>query len=188
MRGLAKSGRPGPVRAVDRADRESAAAAGAPKPTFTATALTLEWAPPPAVEGETAPLAFNVYRVAPKPDPAAASRHRAAAAAGAKPEAPLNPAPLTVAKLELPGVTMGTEQCFAVRAVHVVQNVAIESVASPTACVTPKRYVPAGAAAEPRAAAAGWRDRTGVGRRNRSRISPVTPSCAARHRVTHCGR
>jgi len=143
IRGLAKSGRPGPPSArltvpiVNPPPPPSA-----PKPTFTETAMTIEWTPPPALEGETAPPAFNVYRVAPKPDPAAAKQPAAAAAAGAKPDAPLNPAPLTVAKLELPGVTMGTEQCFAVRSVHVVQNVAIESVSSPTACVTPSDVFP----------------------------------------------
>ena len=141
IRGLAKSGRPGPpsprltVPIVN-----PPAPPSAPKATVTETALTLQWTPSAEAEKPTAPPAFNVYRVAPKPGPGAATSP--AAPASGKPDAPVNPAPLTAPKLELPGVTMGTEQCFAVRSVRVVQSVTIESDSSPTACVTPTDVFP----------------------------------------------
>ena len=142
IRGLAKSGRPGPpsprltVPIVN-----PPAPPSAPKATFTETALTLQWTRPAGAEGATVPPAFNVYRVTPKPAPGAATPPAASAASG-KLDAAVNPAPLTAAKLELPGVTMGTEQCFAVRSVRVVQSVTIESDSSPTACVTPTDVFP----------------------------------------------
>ncbi|MEO7274688.1 MAG: fibronectin type III domain-containing protein, partial [Vicinamibacterales bacterium] len=77
-------------------------------------------------------------------DPAAVpvAKPTAGPAAASKPDAPVNPAPLAAPKLELADVAMGMEQCFAVRAVRVVQNVAIESDASPTTCVTPRDVFP----------------------------------------------
>ena len=154
LRGIAKSGRPGqpsarltvpivnpPLAAERRRRRRS--------PT---SALTLEWTPPAAGgRPDDAPPSFNVYRIAPTPDAAGAAPARTAGRPGAgdgKPDAPVNPAPLAAAKLELPGVTLGTEQCFAVRAVHVVQNVAIESDAEPDDLRHAEGRVPAGDAAE----------------------------------------
>ena len=146
LRGIAKSGRPGqPTARLTVPIVSPPLAPAAPKATFTASALTLEWAPPAAAEGQTTAPSFNVYRIAPPPDAAGAApaaQPGGPAPANGKPEAPVNPAPLREAKLELPGVTMGTQQCFAVRAVHVVQNVAIESVASPATCVTPTDVFP----------------------------------------------
>ena len=141
LRGIAKSGRPGqPSARLTVPIVNPPSAPSAPKVTFTETAMTLEWTPPAPAEAETTPPAFNVYRVPAKGD-ATAAKALAAAAPG-KPDAPVNPAPLATAKLDLPGVTLGAEQCFAVRSVHVVQNVAIESDASPTTCLTPTDVFP----------------------------------------------
>jgi len=158
IRGVAKSGRPGqPSARLTVPIVAPPLPPGAPKVTFTETALTLEWSPPPVKDAPTpagepptpaaeapTPPAFNVYRKPPQPvaAPPAAAKPAAAPVATGKPDAPLNPKPLAAAKLELPGVTLGTEQCFVVRSVHVVQNVAIESDASPTTCVTPKDVFP----------------------------------------------
>ena len=145
LRGMAKSGRPGqPSARLTVPIVNPPLPPSAPKATFTETTTTIAWTPPAPPGAEATPLAFNVYRLTPKPQAAAppAGKPAAAPAVPVKPEAPVNPTPLTAAKLDLPGVTMGTEQCFAVRSVHVIQTVAIESDASPTACVTPTDVFP----------------------------------------------
>ncbi|MEO7271116.1 MAG: hypothetical protein ABIX28_18935, partial [Vicinamibacterales bacterium] len=110
LRGIARSGRPGQPSArltVPIVDPPSPPSA--PKATFTETAMTLEWTPPAAADVPPAPPAFNVYRLASKPDPAAVpvAKPTAGPAAASKPDAPVNPAPLAAPKLELADVAMG---------------------------------------------------------------------------------
>lgn len=88
----------------------------APRVTYDEKALTLEWTPVAAAEGQ--PIAYAVYRP------------------GAVP-APLTPTPLADASYSDPVVTWGEERCYEVRAVAVVESVRIESPASPPACATP---------------------------------------------------
>jgi hypothetical protein len=84
---------------------------------FTEQLFLITWIPP--VEEPGASLGFNVY-------------------ASAKDRLALNATPLTAAAFEHGPVSFGEERCFAVRSVQTVQNVAIESAASETACATPR--------------------------------------------------
>jgi hypothetical protein len=141
IRGLAASGRPGqPSTRMTVPLVPPPLPPTAPKATFTEKAVVVEWTPP-AAEGTGSALTFNVYRskghggTAAKPD-------AEKPATAVKPEAALNSSPLAAGRLELPVGELGTEQCFAVRSVALVQNVAFESEASPTACVMPRDIFP----------------------------------------------
>ena len=151
IRGLAASGRPGqPSARVTVPIVPAPPPPRAPKATFTETAVVVEWAPPEAAIAAPAPT-FNVYRTAgttpAAAKPAATKPAAAPPAAAAKAEAPLNPSPLAAARIEIPNTTLDSEQCFAIRTVEVVQNVSIESAASPPACVTPHDIFPPAAPA-----------------------------------------
>jgi len=119
IRGLSRSGRPGPASArillplVPPVASPSAVAAQMP----TETAVVVDWMPPVAEPGMP-PVAFNVYRLE-------------------APGAPLNPAPLADIKFEIGGVEYGKEQCFVVRTVQTLPNVTLESAPSAPACLTP---------------------------------------------------
>jgi hypothetical protein len=148
IRGLAASGRPGqPSPRVTIPLVPPPAPPTAPKASFTETAVVVEWGAPAA--GPTAPApTYNVYRTGGTPAAAATQKPpakpdpSAKPAPPVKPDAPLNPSPLAATRLELPGGDLGSEQCFTVRSVEVVQNVALESDASPAACVTPRDVFP----------------------------------------------
>jgi predicted small lipoprotein YifL len=116
------------------------------KTTFTEKSVVVQWAPPSG-ENKAQALTFNVYRAGPKPESAAKAASPVKPGTPEqtpppKPEAPLNSAPLSETKFESAGLEIGTEQCFAVRSVEVVQNVAIEGDAAKAECVTPKDIFP----------------------------------------------
>jgi len=119
IRGLSRSGRPGPASAriilplLPPVAPPSSVAAQLP----TAQAVIVDWTPPVAEAG-LPPLSFNVYR------------HEAVGP-------PLNPSPVTDVKLEIGGVEYGKEQCFVVRTVQALDSVTIESAPSAPACLTP---------------------------------------------------
>lgn len=116
-RGLTRGGRPGQPSA-----RLTLPLTDPPEPpsdvrvTFSESAVTVSWTAPVAPLGTVAPT-FNVY-----------------AGAGTT---PINPAPLTAASFERPGVTVGAEECFVVRTAIVSGNATVESAASAPQCVTP---------------------------------------------------
>ena len=117
IRGVARNGRPGEV-----SPRIGVPVGPAPAPPsgvaarWTESAVILDWTVPAGEEAAAAPT-FNVYTAADT-------------------VTPLNPAPLTAATYEHAGVSLGTEQCFAVRHVTTVAGIAIESEPSAPACVT----------------------------------------------------
>jgi len=122
IRGVSRGGRYGPPAArVVVPLVEPPPAPGRVGVTYTERVFTVTWVPP-VVEGEGA-LAFNVY-------------------GSAEGGVPLNTAPLAAFSFEVGPVRFGDEQCFAVRAVRNVQNVAIESGASPPECVVPADTFP----------------------------------------------
>jgi hypothetical protein len=139
-----RGGRWSAIRAVPLA-RPLDAPTVAP-PTYDAVTTALRWTPPPGASvappapaegllpsrpfGPVAPpTKYNVYAA------------EAAATQGAYGEvtrpAPLNPQPLTVTVVPIPGVSFGQERCFVVRTVDETSGVAIEGPPSAPACVTP---------------------------------------------------
>jgi predicted small lipoprotein YifL len=124
IRGVSRGGRPGPpsprvsVPLVSPVAAPSAVVARMP----TEKAIVVDWTPPVAEPGG-ASLTFNVYR-----------REETGK--------PLNQAPVTDIKFEVPGVEYGKEHCFVVRAIQRLQNVTIESDTSAPACLTPADAFP----------------------------------------------
>ena len=119
IRGLSKSGRPGPASTrvvlplVPPVTPPTAVTAQMP----TEAAVVVDWTPPVGEPGLPA-FSFNVYR-------------RDA------PATPLNPSPIAEPKFEVGGVEYGKEQCFVVRSVQKFGAVTIEGVQSAPACLTP---------------------------------------------------
>ncbi len=128
IRGFAKSGRPG-----QPSTRVTVPLVAPPPPpadakaSFTEKAVVLAWTPPVA-EGAGSALTFNVYR-------GDATR-------------PLNASPLTAPTLEIPGLEVGTEHCFAIRTAAAVQKITIEGDATHPVCVTPRDIFPPAAPQE----------------------------------------
>jgi hypothetical protein len=119
VRGVTKSGRPGPPSTrVELPLVEPPIAPPVPTATSTETAIVLTWSPPTSA----APIAYNVYKVGSAD--------------------PINPAPVTEAKYERGGVTFGTEECFTLRAVEKVSTVNLESPPSQPVCLTPRDTFP----------------------------------------------
>jgi hypothetical protein len=120
IRGLTRSGRPGPPSArvivplVTSVAPPSAVAAQLP----TAKAVVVDWTPPVAEPGMP-PLSFNVYR------------------REATTGTPLNPSPVAEVRFEVGGVEYGKEQCYVVRTVQTFEAVTLESAPSEPACLTP---------------------------------------------------
>jgi len=119
-RGVTRSGRPGPP-----STRVQFPVAPVPPPPNNVTAkviesgIVLEWTP-----NEKAPTAsFNVYRAD-------------------EPAKQLNPAPLKEATFEHADVKLGEQQCYRVRSVGLVGNVALEGDLSDPACATPTDLFP----------------------------------------------
>jgi len=133
VRGLTRSGRPGPPTTRAMVPLESAVAAPTAVVAQMATekAVTIDWTPPVAEPGG-APIRFNVYRHVSQDG-----------AAGA----PINPEPLTSPALAIAPPSaeeFGKEHCYAVRTVQTTQNVTIESDPSAPACLTPvDKFAPA---------------------------------------------
>jgi hypothetical protein len=119
IRGLSRSGRPGP--ASTRVVVPLLGPVAPPSPVVaqmpTEKAVVVDWTPPVAEAGG-APLAFNVYR---REDVTA----------------PINPSPLSDVKFETGTFEYGKELCFVVRTVQTHQSVTLESVPSAPACLTP---------------------------------------------------
>ncbi len=116
VRGVTKSGRPGPPSTrVELPLVDPPAEPPPPQATPTETSIVLTWAVPATRAG---PIAYNVYK------------------AGSSD--PINGAPIAEAKFERAGVTFGTEECFALRAVQKIGAVSLESTPSAQVCVTPR--------------------------------------------------
>jgi hypothetical protein len=115
IRAVSKAGRPGPP-----AERVTLPLVAVPSPPTAVAvkpserAYVLDWVPPVADVGQPS-LGFNVYL------------------SGAE-TAPLNQAPVAGSTFEHGPIRAGDEQCFVVSSVRVVQNIPIESPASPPAC------------------------------------------------------
>jgi len=119
VRGVTKSGRPGPPSTrVELPLIEPPAPPPTPAATATETAIVLTWSSPAS---ETT-IAYNIYK-------------------GDGVE-PINPAPVPGGKFERAGVTFGTEECFTLRAVKRVANVSLESTPSERVCLTPRDTFP----------------------------------------------
>jgi hypothetical protein len=135
VRGLSRSGRPGPpssrvsIPLISPVAPPTAVAATMP----TEKAIIVDWTPPVAEPGG-APLTFNIYR-----------RESSAV--------PLNPKPIADFKYELPAAEYGKEQCYVVRAIQASQSVTIESDVSAPACFTPMDKFPPAAPKNLRAVA-----------------------------------
>jgi predicted small lipoprotein YifL len=119
LRGLSRSGRPGPAsaRVIVPLTTSVAAPTAVVAQLPTEKAVVVDWTPPVAESGMP-PLAFNVYR---------------REAAGT----PINPSPVAEAKFEIGSVEYGKEQCFVVRTVQTFDSVTLESAPSAPACLTP---------------------------------------------------
>jgi len=116
VRGVTKSGRPGPPSTrVELPLVDPPAEPPPPQATATERSIVLTW---PAQPASTGPIAYNIYR------------------SGSTD--PINGAPLAEQKYERAGVTFGTEECFTLRAVQKFGAISIESNASPAACLTPR--------------------------------------------------
>ena len=116
IRGITKSGRPGPPSTrVELPLVDPPAEPPAPQATATEKSIVLTWPAQPASGG---PIAYNIYR--------------------AGTIDPINGAPVAETKYERAGVTFGTEECFTLRAVERIGAISIESNASASACLTPR--------------------------------------------------
>ena len=116
VRGVTKSGRPGPASArVELPLMEPPAEPSSPQATATEKSIVLTW---PAQATPAGPIAYNIYK------------------AGSSD--PINGAPVAEAKYERGGITFGTEECFTVRAVQRIGAVSLESGPSPPVCLTPR--------------------------------------------------
>ena len=135
VRGLSRSGRPGPpsprvtIPLISPVAPPTAVAASMP----TEKAIVVDWTPPVAEPGG-APLTFNVY-------------HRASSSM------PLNAKPIADFKFEVPVAELGKEQCYVIRAIQTSQGVTIESDVSAPACFTPVDKFPPAAPTNLRAVA-----------------------------------
>ncbi|MCU0256775.1 MAG: hypothetical protein MUF60_08515 [Vicinamibacterales bacterium] len=128
-------------------------APGAPTLTYDAAAVSVAWTPPAdarraaqAAEGvlpskplvpAPPPTTYNVYRVDPggaPPGPAAPGQ--------VTPPVPLNAEPLAGPPFADPGVAVGEERCYVVRAVDTVAGLPLIGPASPVGCVTPRDTFP----------------------------------------------
>lgn len=116
VRGVTKSGRPGPpsVR-VELPLIDPPAEPSSPQATATETSIVLTWSPKATPAG---PIAYNIYR-------------------GGSSD-PINGAPVAETKYERAGVTFGTEECFTVRAVQRIGAASLESSPSAPVCLTPR--------------------------------------------------
>jgi hypothetical protein len=135
VRGLTRSGRPGPptTRAMVPLESPVAAPTAVAARMPTEKAVAIDWTPPVAEPGG-APVRFNVYRQQP---------------AGA----PLNPSPLTTPAFEIANEEFGKEHCYVVRTIQTTQNVTVESDPSAPACLTPLDTFPPAAPRNLRAVA-----------------------------------
>jgi hypothetical protein len=119
VRGMTKSGRPGPPST--RVELPLVAPPAAPPPVAAAVtekAIVLTW-PPPKAEGV---VTYNIYKV------------------GAAD--PITSVAASEGTFERAGVEFGTEECFVLRAVQKVAAADVESDLSTPVCVTPRDTFP----------------------------------------------
>ncbi len=137
--------------------------------TYDESAITLKWsvAPPAAVDDGLLPSrslvgmqttsGYNVYKINTGPAEAGRRVQSDAGPAAAEHRVPtetnLTSAPLDDLPFSDPGFTWGAERCYVVRAVTVVAGIAVESDATPPACVTPVDTFPPAAPKQPTAIA-----------------------------------
>jgi hypothetical protein len=120
VRGVTKSGRPGPPSTrVELPLVDPPAQPPAPQAAATETAIVLTW-PTPATTGR--PIAYNIYKTGSQD--------------------PINGAPVAEGKYERGGITFGTEECFTLRAVQKFGAVTLESGPSAPVCLTPRDTFP----------------------------------------------
>ena len=120
VRGVTKSGRPGPPSTrVELPLVSPPAPPPAPTATATETSIVLSWTAPPAAPSG---IAYNIYK------------------AGSTD--PINSAPVAEPKYERSGVTFGTEECFTLRAVRKLGAISLESNSSDPVCLTPRDTFP----------------------------------------------
>jgi hypothetical protein len=116
VRGVTRSGRPGPPSArVELPLIDPPAEPSSPQATATETSIVVTWSHQATPAG---PISYNIYKVGSSD--------------------PINGAPVAEAKYERAGVTFGTEECFAVRAVQKIGAVSLESGPSTPVCLTPR--------------------------------------------------
>jgi len=135
LRGITRSGRPGPptTRAMVPLEASIVAPTAVAARMPTEKAVAIDWTPPVAEPGG-APIRFNVYR------------HETAGA-------PLNPEPIATAAFEMANEELGKEHCYVVRSIQTTQNVTVESEPSAPACLTPLDTFPPAAPKNLRAVA-----------------------------------
>jgi predicted small lipoprotein YifL len=115
VRGVTKSGRPGPPSArVELPLVAPPPPPPAPVAATTESAIVLTWIGPVSLD----PIAFNVYKTG-----------------GSD---PINAAPVAEGRYERAGVQFGTEECFVLRSVQKIGAIALESESSPSTCLTPR--------------------------------------------------
>lgn len=120
VRGVTKSGRPGPPSTrVELPLLDPPAEPAPPQAVATETSIVLTWTAPDTAGG---PIAYNIYK--------------------GESADPINGAPVTEPKYERGGVTFGTEECFTLRAVQKVGAISLESSPSPRVCLTPRDTFP----------------------------------------------
>ena len=141
IRGATRGGRPGaPSAQVALPLTEPPPPVRGVRVTYTDTATTQTWEPPPPAETPAAEELSEWMFLAPqfpylfyRPPPPATSFNVYLAGE----QAPLNAAPLATAEFVRNGVEFGTRECFAVRTVRTSGTVAVESGPSEPSCVTP---------------------------------------------------
>jgi predicted small lipoprotein YifL len=115
VRGVTKSGRPGPPSArVELPLVAPPPPPPAPVAVTTESAIVLTWIGPVSLD----PIAFNVYKTG-----------------GSD---PINAAPVAEGRYERAGVQFGTEECFVLRSVQKIGAISLESESSPSTCLTPR--------------------------------------------------
>jgi hypothetical protein len=143
VRGVAKNGNAGApsVRAnVPLLAPPGRVRPGAP-PSWSESAITVNWAPPPSNTDEVSGVLYNVYAAPPQSQVPSLPSSPSSPLSPSTP-IPLNSAPLEATSFTYPGAAPGKEQCFVVRTVAAVGTTFIEGDASDPICVTPKDTFP----------------------------------------------
>jgi hypothetical protein len=138
VRGVTKKGRAGPPSGrVTIPLVPAPPTPGTPSATFTEQAVSVTWLAPVPAGPASPPLAFNVYAA-----PAGEDKKPEIPAARPSAPSPMNAAPLAAPPFNHAGAAPGVAQCFVVRTVARVGDVALESDPTPPVCVTPRDIFP----------------------------------------------
>lgn len=142
--GVSPGGRYGPTTALTPAPLgPTSGPPSAPRVTVNETAMTLQWTPPTDARGlglAGEPDLIPARPIVPGPPPTTydvyeAPRNAPADAPVSMP-APLTPEPIGATEFTQPDITLGTERCFYVRAVDIVDGVHVRGPASPVTCAS----------------------------------------------------